>query len=99
MVTPTNWSAISDFNGMIVSANTNFPFWALIMWMINLIFFLTAVGRFGLIAAWLSSAFLGTIIGVILAYAGLVGWTYVLTVFGLLVAGIIYSISTEPTGY
>ena len=89
-MTPTNFSAINSFENMLVAANTNSPFWLGMLITIFAIFFLTFATYGGFIMGLLAASFIGFIIGLLLAYMGLVAWTWVLMIFGLLIFSILY---------
>jgi hypothetical protein len=84
----TNWSNITTFEDMLVSANSGAPFWTLMLFMIWAVLTITFM-PFGTTIALLAGSFLGGLIGIFLVYMGLVAWKWVLGMFALMLAIII----------
>lgn len=87
---PTNFSAINSFDDMLVAANTNSPFWLGMLIMIFAVFLISFSTYGGFVMGLLAASFVGFIIGLFLAYMGLVAWTWVLMLFGILLFSILY---------
>lgn len=87
---PTNFSDITNFEGMLVAANTNSPFWLGMLLMISAVFLISFSTYGGFVMGLLAASFVGFIIGLFLAYMGLVAWSWVLMIFGLLIFSILY---------
>lgn len=70
-----NWSNVSNFSGMASVPNTTTEGWffTVILYMVYIIAIIIQIG-FGLETAILTSSFLGIILSMLLAYAGLVSW-------------------------
>jgi len=87
-----NWSNVTTFEQMLTSANTSASgFWLGVLVMITAVILITLM-PYGVIVSLLASTFLGFIIGLFLAYLGLVAWTWVLMILGILIATILYII-------
>ena len=89
-MTPTNFSNINSFEDMLVAANTNSPFWLGMLIMIFAVFFITFATYGGFALGLLAASFVGFVLGLFLAYMGLVAWTWVLMIFGILIFTILY---------
>jgi len=87
----TNWTNVSNIEGMLVQANSNAPFWTGMLLMIFAVFLISFLGM-GFPIALIAAGFIGFIIGLLLTYMGLVSWTWTLMLLGLMLVGIIYSI-------
>lgn len=88
-----NWSNVTDFNQIPAAANTasNGSFWVGMLYMIWIILILLTLG-FGFEVAMLVSSFASLIIGLLLVYAGLVAWKWVMTFVGVLLFMFLYII-------
>ena len=91
MVNLTNWSAVGNIGDLLTEANSNSPFWLMVLGLITAVLFIT-FNKAGVIVAGLGALFLGFIVGLFLAYLGLVAWFWVLMLLGLLIALIFYVI-------
>ena len=87
----TNFSNITNIEGMLVQANSNAPFWTGMLLMIFSVFLISFLGM-GFPVALISAGFIGFILGLLLTYMGLVSWTWTLMMLGIMLVGIIYSI-------
>jgi hypothetical protein len=85
----TNWSEITTFEEMLVTANSHSPFWTMILFMIWSILVITFL-PFGTVIALLAGSFVGGLIGLFLVYMGLVAWKWVLGMFSLVIAIVIF---------
>ena len=85
----TNWSEITTFEDMLISANSQAPFWTLMLFMIWAVLTITFM-PFGTVIALLAGSFVGGLIGLFLVYMGLVGWKWVLGMFSLVIAIVIW---------
>jgi hypothetical protein len=87
----TNWTSITSLSGMLTQANTNTGgyFWAGMLFLFFVVTMVTMLG-FGLEVAVFASAFTAFLVGLILVYMGLVSWTYVAGLFGIILALIIW---------
>ena len=95
-MTPTDFSNMTSFEDMLVAANTNSPFWLGMLVMIFAVFLITFASFGGIAMGFLAASFVGFIIGLFLAYMGLVAWTWVLLIFGLLIFSILYIAFSKP---
>jgi len=91
MVNLTNWSAMENIGDLLIEANSNSPFWLMVLGLITAVLFIT-FNKSGVVVAGLGALFLGFIVGIFLAYLGLVAWFWVLMLLGLLIALIFYII-------
>lgn len=82
----TNWTNITDAGSFIAipNANTGGWFWTAMLWMIYAILMISML-PFGFEAAILGSSFACLMIGILLAYMGLAGWTWVVMFAGIIV--------------
>ena len=85
----TNWTNITSFEGMLVEANRYAPFWTAVLFMIWAVLCITFM-PFGFTVALLAGSFIGGLIGLFLVYMGLVAWKWVLMMFALVIALVIY---------
>lgn len=85
----TNWSNITTFEQMLVEANAHSPFWTMMLFMMWAVLTITFM-PFGTTVSLLAGSFLGGLIGLFLAYMGLVAWKWVLMLFALAIAIIIF---------
>ena len=87
-MTGTNWTAITTFESLLTEANRFAPFWTAMLYMIWIVLMITFL-PFGSTPAILSSSFLALVLGLFLAYAGLMPFKWLLTFVGVIVATII----------
>lgn len=85
----TEWSNITTFEDMLVSANSGAPFWTMMLFMIWAVLTITFM-PFGTTIAILAGSFLAGLMGLFLVYMGLVAWKWVLGLFALTLALIIW---------
>lgn len=88
-----NWSNITDLGQVPAAANTasSGSFWVgmlYMMWVILLMLTLT----FGFEVAILTSSFVMLVVGILMVYAGLIAWQWVLTFVGILIFMFLYII-------
>jgi hypothetical protein len=84
----TNWTEINTFENILTSANTYAPFWTgilLMLWVVLVVTFLP----FGATVAFIGGSFSAFLIGLLLAYIGLVTWKVVLIMVGVILLLII----------
>jgi len=91
MVNLTNWTAVESLDRLLVEANANSPFWLAVLGMIFAVLLIT-FSKLGIVIALLSSLFLSFVVGIFLAYLGLVEWLWVLMILGILIVMIFYVI-------
>lgn len=90
-----NWSNVTTWTGILGTANTNTDGWFWLL--INFgVFFLALliISLWGFEVALLASSFLGLILGIFLAYIGLIAWGWVLVFVGLILISILYIVWT-----
>jgi hypothetical protein len=84
----TNWTAMTDFEGILLEANRFAEFWLgilLMMWVVLVVTFLP----FGTHVAVLGGSFLALVLGIFLYYMGLVAGIYVLMMMGMILVIVI----------
>jgi len=86
-----NWTNVTTWNDMLVTANTNSEswFWTFIMYgvfIVCLLIFSTWGFEVGLLVA----SFIGLLLGIFLVYADLVAWTWTLTFVGIILFTFLY---------
>lgn len=88
-----NWTNITDFGQIPAAANTasGGTFWVGMLYMIWIILILLT-SFFGFEIAILTSSFLSLILGIILVYAGLIAWKWVVTFVGVILFMFLYII-------
>jgi hypothetical protein len=86
----TNWTNITTFESLLTEANRYSPFWGMMLFMVVSVFMITFL-PFGFPVAVMVSCFIGLIIGIFLAFMGLVAWKWVIGLF----AGLIITILIE----
>lgn len=89
----TNWSQVSDINGLMYAANApaNGFFWTGMLYMIWVTLLIIFISPFGFETALLTSSFIAMTIGMALVYGGLVSFSWgILTFIGTILATIIY---------
>jgi len=87
----TNWSTVIDPATFLQVANdsTGGWFWVSMLFMIVAVLLISLL-PFGFEAAVLAAAFAGFMLGILLAYLGLAGWTWVVMYAGVIVAMILW---------
>jgi len=87
----TNWTNITTPATFLQIANDNTGgwFWVSMLFMISAVLLISML-PFGFLAALLGAAFAGLMIGIPLAYLGLVGWTWVVMFIGIIVFTILW---------
>lgn len=85
----TNWSNITTFEGMLLASNAYSPFWTMMLFMVWAVLVITFM-TLGTTIALLAGSFLGGLIGLFLVYMGLVTWKWVLGMFTLVLAIVIW---------
>jgi hypothetical protein len=78
----TNWTNISTFEDMIITANQYSPFWSMMLFMLWAVVVITFI-PFGIQIAIIGGSFLAGITGLFLAYMGVVSWKWVLGLFAI----------------
>jgi K+-sensing histidine kinase KdpD len=91
MTTATNWTNISNVEGLLTSANNNSPFWLEMLIMFWIVAVITLL-RYGFMTAVLAGSFVIFIIGLFLVYMGLVAWQFELAVIAIIISAIIYDL-------
>ena len=88
-----NWSNFTDMGQLPAAANTatGNSFWVGILQMLWVIMFILLIGA-GFEIALLASAFIGLVLAIILVYAGLVNWIYLVQFAGIILSTILYII-------
>jgi len=92
----TNWTNVTTPESFLQIANNNTGgwFWVSMLAMITIVLVISLL-PFGFEAAILASAFAGLMLGMILAYLGLVGWTWVVMYAGVIVAMMLWIMYTR----
>jgi len=87
----TNWSSIVNPEAFLQIANNNTGgwFWVSMLFMITAVLLISML-PFGFEAAVLAAAFAGFMIGIPMAYLGLVMWNWVLMYVGIIVLMILW---------
>jgi hypothetical protein len=97
-----NWTNVTDFGQIPQLANTatGGGFWTTSLFLIWVVLILI-LSVFGFEVGLLVSSFLALIIGTLLAYGGLVSWTYVMVFIGVILFMILYIIynTTKSKNY
>jgi len=83
----TNWSNVTTPETFLQIDNTNTGgwFWVSMLFMISAVLLISLI-PFGFYAAVLAAAFAGLMLGIPLAYLGLVGWSWVVMYAGVIIA-------------
>lgn len=86
-----NWSNITDFGQLPAQANTatNGAFWPGMYFMIFVILVMVLIS-FGVEISLIASSFIMIVIGLLMAYAGILPWTYVVIMVCLLLFMFMY---------
>ena len=85
----TNWTNITNFEGMLTEANRTAPFWTAILYMIWFVLIITFL-PYGTTIALLGGSFIAFLLGLFLVYMGLVAWKWLLTIIGVIIFTIIW---------
>lgn len=88
-----NWSNVTDFGDIPAAANTasGGSFWVGMLYMIWIILIFLTIG-YGFEVAMIVSSFAALVLGLLLVYAGLVAWEWVITFVGILIFMFLYVI-------
>ena len=91
-----NWSSVNNISGMMQVANTESGgyFWVSMLFMIWAILLISMMG-FGIEVALLGASFAAVMIGFIMVYMGLVGWSWLLMYIGVLLATFLWIIYNQ----
>lgn len=83
-----NWANVTNVTSMLGTANdaTGGWFWIAMLFMVFVVSWVTML-PFGSTAAFLAAAFGSLVIGTLLAYIGLIGWSWI----GMIVGAIIFA--------
>lgn len=90
MIQP-NWTNLTDLTQLPAVANTvsEGAFWTAMLYMIWVVSLLATLA-FGFETALVVSSFIGLALGILLVYAGLVAWQWVMTFIALMIFAFIY---------
>ncbi len=96
--TPVNWSNITDLGQLPGAANTasGGSFWVGMLYMIWIILIFLTIS-FGFEVALLTSSFAALVLGLLMVYAGLIAWEWVIVFVGVLLFMFFYIIWSRPT--
>ena len=88
-----NWTNVTDFSSLPAQANasTGGTFWTGMLYMLWVVILLLLIA-WGFETALLVSSFLALVLGLMLVYAGLMSWTYLLTFVGIILTMFLYII-------
>ena len=91
MLNPINWTNITDLNQLPAAANTTTSgsFWTAMLYMIWVVLLLVSLS-WGFETALIISSFISLVLGLLLVYAGLVAWQWVLTFIAIMIFAFIY---------
>ena len=89
-MTATNWTSITDFETLLQAANTNSPFWLAMLIMIYAVFLISFTSMSNFIVGILAASFVSLILGLFLAYMGLIAWTWIMFIVGILLFTMLY---------
>lgn len=86
-----NWSNVTDLSTLPSLANTGTEgsFWVVILYMIWIILML-AIMVYGFEVSMLVSSFIALILGLLLVYAGLIAWTWILPFLAIIILLFLY---------
>jgi hypothetical protein len=92
-MTAINWSNITDFGQIPAQANvaTDGSFWVGMLYMIWIILIMLTLS-WGFEVAIIVSSFVGLVLGLLLVYADLIAWSWVLVFVAVLVFMFLYII-------
>jgi hypothetical protein len=85
----TNWTNITDFDGILVEANRYAPFWAGMLYMIWIVLVISFL-PFGTPVAILAGGFLALILGILLLYMNLIAFKWLLAIIATIILMIIW---------
>jgi len=88
-----NWSNITDFDQIPSQANTasDGSFWTGMFYMMWIIIMILMIG-WGFEVAIVVASFVMLILGLLMVYAGLMAWTHLLSIIGVLIFMFLYII-------
>lgn len=91
-MTYINWSNVTDFGGVLQSANTATAgsFWTMCLFLIWIVAFLVTI-YWGWEVALMMSSFIGIAFGIMFVYANLVAWQFLLVFFAMIIVAYFYS--------
>lgn len=86
-----NWSNVTDLSSLPSLANTGTEgsFWMVILYMIWIILMLVIMA-YGFEVSMLVSSFIALIIGLLLVYAGLIAWIWILPFLAVIILMFLY---------
>ena len=92
MANSVNWTNVTDPATFLQVANdtTGGWFWVSMLGMISIVLLISML-PFGFEVALFASAFAGLMLGIIMSYMGLVGWTWVAMYAGIIVIMILWT--------
>lgn len=92
-MTSINWTNITDLGQLPSEANnaSNGTFWVSMFYMMWIILILLFIG-WGFEVAIISASFVMLVLGLLMVYAGLMAWTNLLTMVGVLLFMFLYII-------
>lgn len=81
-----NWTNVTGVDAFLQMPNTTTGgyFWLAMLLLIYIVLFVSMLG-FGFTPAIISASFAALMIGILMAYIGLVSWTYVVIIAGVLI--------------
>ena len=90
-MTAINWTNITDFGQLPAQANnvSSFNFWVAVIFLIFIVLFIMLIG-YGFEVAILISGFLAMVLSILLVYADLIPWFYILFFAALLLFMFLY---------
>lgn len=89
-MTATNWTNVTDFETLLQAANVNSPFWLAMLVMLYAVFLISFTSMSNFIVGLLAASFVTLILGLFLAYMGLVAWTWIMFIVGILLFTMLY---------
>jgi len=84
----TNWTGITDVNGLLTEANSYAPFWGGMLYMVWFVLVITFI-PFGIDIALIGGSFSAFTIGIFLVYMGLINFKWLLSMIGVIIATVI----------
>jgi len=91
----TNWTNITDFETLLQAGNANSPFWLGMLIMLYAVFLISFTSMANIMVGLLASSFVALILGIFLAYMGLVAWTWVMFIAGILLFTMLYVVFSK----
>lgn len=85
----TNWTNITNFEGLLTEVNRYAPFWTGMLYMIWFVLIITFL-PYGTTVAVLGGSFLAFVLGIFFIYMNLIAWKWVLAILGVIIALIIW---------